>query len=245
METEKVSFGARRGISKVFGEFEVVEGKTDRYAVHEVWTQNAYRIRPEFVRDRIVIDIGANLGSFSILCAKLGAELVVAYEPQPETFDALVSNVHRNGVPGTVETWPVAVVGHANGKIRVTGDGGGARATAQAAGREVAATGIEDVLGSFERIGFLKIDCEGGEVSIFRGLTTELLDRVDLLAMEFHGPKMPHLTEAFERGDLDPGLVGPIVAKLIESGWVETSGKASTGGMIFWTNYRLGSPRLR
>jgi FkbM family methyltransferase len=243
MENEKVSFGARRGMTKVFGDFRVVEGETDRYAIHEVWERNDYRLRPEYVRGGIVVDIGANLGSFSVLCAKLGARLVVAYEPQPETFEALVENVRSNGVPGTVETWPSAVVGFAfTGKVRVTGDGGGARATFQPAGREVPAQAIDDVLDGLAgagRIALLKMDCEGGEVEIFRGLTAEKLEGVDRLAMEFHGPKMPHLT------DLDPGLLGPIVVKLSEFGWVETSGRASTGGMLFWTNYLLGSPSFR
>jgi FkbM family methyltransferase len=239
-DTEKVSFaGSRRSMSKVFGDFEVVEGHTDRYAIHEVWDRNDYRLRAEYVRDEIVIDIGANLGAFSVLAAKLGAKLVVAYEPQPETFEALVANVARNGVPGVVETWPAAVDGFGLEDFRITGEGGGARATAQKAGRSVVTFPIDGILNGFERVGFLKIDCEGGEVSIFRGLSGEMLERVDRLAMEFHGPKMPHLT------DLDPGLLGPIVVKLAEYGWVETHGRASTGGMVFFTNYRLGAPSFR
>jgi FkbM family methyltransferase len=242
IETEKVSFGARRGISKVFGEFEVVEGQTDRYAVHEVWDRNDYRLRPEYVKDGVVVDIGANVGSFSVLAAKLGAKLVVAFEPQPETFDALVRNVHSNGVPGVVETWPVAVDGFGLEEIRVTGEGGGARATAQKEGRKVGVHRIDDVLDSLEAVGritLMKVDCEGGEASIFRGLTASKLEGVDRIAMEFHGTKMPHLS------DLDPDLLGPIVVKLSEYGWVETSGRASTGGMLFWTNYFLGSPSFR
>lgn len=206
--------------------------------------RNDYRLRKEYVSGKIVVDIGANLGSFSVLAAKLGASLVVAYEPHPETFDALVSNVHRNGVKNHVETWPVAVVGFDDIEdVAIVGEGGGARTSALMKGaRRARATSIDVVLGAFDRIGFLKMDCEGGEISIFDGLTdrSELLDRVDLLAMEFHGPKMPHLST------LDPALVlGPIVTKLAEYGWVDIAGRPSTGGMLFFTNYKLGSPRFR
>ena len=50
------------------------------------------------VKDRIVVDIGANVGDSSIYFALKGAKKVIAIEPHPKAFEELVSNTKLNGL---------------------------------------------------------------------------------------------------------------------------------------------------
>lgn len=43
-----------------------------------------------------ILDIGANLGSFTVYCATMGAWRVVAVEPVPETYQQLLANLDLN-----------------------------------------------------------------------------------------------------------------------------------------------------
>lgn len=219
-------------------EFRVVEGQTDRYALHEVWDRNDYRLDSGQVAGKVVLDFGANLGGFSVLAAKLGADLVEAYEPHPETFAALVENLDSNGVRDRVEPWRYAVGGEDRQAVlyREGGAAGlGARTFEERTqGVEVGVVDVNAVFAPHETVGFWKCDVEGGEVEIFEAITEKNLDKVERLAMEFHGPAMPHLSY------LDPfSILGPIVVRLSEFGTVDVRGKASRGGMLFFEKYGL------
>jgi 31-O-methyltransferase len=51
----------------------------------------------------VVLDIGANIGVFTLFVAKQGAK-VYAYEPMPPTFAVLQRNVEAHGLDGLVQT---------------------------------------------------------------------------------------------------------------------------------------------
>ena len=54
--------------------------------------------------DRDVIDIGANVGFYSVLCAKnIERKKVLAVEPAPEAIERLRRNIHLNNVADKVE----------------------------------------------------------------------------------------------------------------------------------------------
>ena len=66
-------------------------------------------------------DIGANVGSYTILAsAAIGAQSV-SLEPVPQTFHFLQDNIRLNGVSERV-TALNAGVGHVNGVLRFTSD---------------------------------------------------------------------------------------------------------------------------
>ena len=56
---------------------------------YEVIVNNSYAITPEICKDREFIDIGANMGMFSILASTLGASKVIAIEPVSSTVEIL------------------------------------------------------------------------------------------------------------------------------------------------------------
>lgn len=67
-----------------------------------------------------VLDVGANIGWYSTLCALLTGEAgsVFAFEPVPSNFDALTENIRLNAMEKSISAHRVAV-GDENGEIEV------------------------------------------------------------------------------------------------------------------------------
>lgn len=214
------------------GSFVVAQGDTDAIAVREVWVDDQYSVTRAQMLGQVVVDIGANVGAFSVLAARLGAARVLAYEPQPTAFEALKANAianHATVIAGNNQ----AVMGDDHGDVLIVGDGGGAHVgDGTEDGVRVPTVSINKVMDPLEAVGLLKIDCEGSEYSIIEGFDTELLIRVRRIVMEFHGPGMPHLTHL--RGDAD---FAAMVTKLAGYGRLTTFGRPMVGGVLTWERY--------
>lgn len=205
--------------------------------VREVWETNDYRITAEMVRNGTVVDVGANAGAFSVLVSKLGAKRVIAYEPHPKNLALLRANVKANAVRN-VEIIDRPVLGHAR-PVVLAGEGGGVFLTDRAGTDDcldLAVVTINEVIDTAGDVALLKIDVEGSEYDIIAGLDEERLRRVRRIVMEFHGPEMPHLCW-LEQDGAHLERWGAMVAKLADSGRVETMGHPNRGGWIFWTRY--------
>ena len=59
----------------------------------EVVIENCYDVSEVNMAGRTVIDVGANIGVFSILASSLGAKNVIAVEPVSSTYERLTKNV--------------------------------------------------------------------------------------------------------------------------------------------------------
>ncbi len=71
-------------------------GTSDRNIINEVWLTDVYQPKGfEIKKGDIVLDIGAHIGTFSLL-ASLVADAVYAYEPAPENFEVLQQNITMN-----------------------------------------------------------------------------------------------------------------------------------------------------
>lgn len=125
-----------------------------------------------------VVDIGANQGLYSLLLAQLtGAQgKVWAFEPDDLLHEALKRNVALNGV-NTIQTRHAALGAEAGTMVlhRSLVNSGDNRlsATAAAAGlREEVPVRIErlDHALAGERVDFIKIDVQGWEMEVFRGM---------------------------------------------------------------------------
>jgi len=70
---------------------------TDEKVIPEVLGRGVYERRNEFhiMPNEKWLDLGANIGTFSLLCLTRGAR-VVAYEPEPENFQLLHKNIALN-----------------------------------------------------------------------------------------------------------------------------------------------------
>tara|TARA_Y100001970_G_C14253719_1_gene873606 strand:+ start:2781 stop:3638 length:858 start_codon:yes stop_codon:yes gene_type:complete len=59
-------------------------------------------------RNDLVVDIGANIGAYTILAASKGSK-VIAVEPIPSSFEILKKNISLNGFSDTVDVFNIAI----------------------------------------------------------------------------------------------------------------------------------------
>lgn len=194
----------------------------------EVWERNDYRVDLENGLQGTVLDIGANIGAFTVLAAKAGADLVVSVEPQPDNFARLAHHVASNRVEDRVLMMHAAVAPPGISSVDMIGEGGGARSIPHG---PIGTVDLHALIDQFAPISMMKMDIEGGEYPIFAALDVRQLAYVERISMEWHGPASPHLSHL--RGD----EFGPLVAKLADAGAVETFGHPRSGGILHWRKY--------
>lgn len=143
----------------------------------------------------VVVDIGANVGMVSIYVAKRFPSVrVLAFEPIPDNYAHLVTNIARNGVTNVVpHQLAITSDGRAFRMIVNFGNnsGGGTGNLRDMALRDhdyftVESTTLDRVFEAhaIAACRLLKIDCEGAEHEILT--TATCLDRVEYLSGEFH-----------------------------------------------------------
>ncbi|MGE0725447.1 MAG: FkbM family methyltransferase, partial [Alphaproteobacteria bacterium] len=120
----------------------------------------------------VILDIGANAGSYAIFLAKLHPGCrVVPFECHPQMCDRLRRNVARNRLVNVDTSLLGIAIGAGQGRGRLVPDlrygAVGTHVVADVAG-EVAVRPI-DALG-LSGVGFAKIDVEGAELSVLQGM---------------------------------------------------------------------------
>ncbi len=168
--------------------------------LHRIFADREYR---QFVArvTGVLVDIGANIGAAMLDWTSLSASLEVhAYEPDPRSGAMLRHNVSANGLTNRVRVFDEGV-SRSNGTmpfwsvdLSVLGTAYGAEPPHPDAQRiEVSVIGLDDVLGRLatRTVDLLKIDAEGAEVDILEGASSESLDRVRRVILEYHDNLVP------------------------------------------------------
>jgi FkbM family methyltransferase len=130
----------------------------------------------------LFVDVGANVGTYTIWAAELGAE-VIALEPAADTFVLLQENIALNGYPVTAVR---AAAGDHCGTARFTSglDSGNSLSLD---GPVVTELVTVDALIGDRRVTGMKVDVEGFEIDVLRGATRALADhRIDLIQLEWN-----------------------------------------------------------
>jgi hypothetical protein len=144
----------------------------------------------------LFVDVGANIGAYTLIASELGAAQVLAFEPHPVTFVALC-----------------AAVGDESGMVAITNTPGSSTTHITSAegfdsvvvpmvrlDSELAARGLKPYI--------VKIDVEGYELNVLKSLGTALADVV-IVFVEINGLSQIRATGA-----------EPICAMLIAAGFV-------------------------
>lgn len=142
--------------------------------------------------DEIVWDIGSNVGVYSILAARKGAE-IHAFEPDPGFAKHLRRNVDLNGQDVVIHEFALA---DETGTTTLYTDGVDGFSPSLADAEEERGSVTVDmkraaeIAGSIPRPNVLKIDVEGAEASVLRGFEGQL-SKVETIFIEVHPQMLP------------------------------------------------------
>lgn len=166
----------------------------DSKIVDSVLIRNEYAL-PNSMRGKIVVDIGAHIGSFAVACAKRGASKIYCFEPDPENFELLAANTSKSEIPENVSIalFDAAVVPATDEDFtlavrRLTNHDFGTRNTGHVDVFGTADDGtvgitLKSILEQIGDIDLLKIDCEGMEWALLEDAD---LSKVKVIEMELH-----------------------------------------------------------
>jgi FkbM family methyltransferase len=135
------------------------------------------------------VDVGAHVGLYTLNLARK-AGMVYAIEANPETYRVLRTNVwiNRKVLSGHIRTFNCAAWDQREPLALVTEDekftGGSTRCEPD--GDAVFGMPLDDLLPRSRKIDLVKIDVEGAEARVLRGMAQRLADDRPVLLIEMH-----------------------------------------------------------
>ena len=149
-------------------------------------------------KDDLMLDIGANIGSYTILAgAEVGAKCF-AFEPIPETFRCLVDNVNINGIYEKVKCYNIGLADK-NGILKFTSNLNTTNHVVFNTSSiknvdiiDVPVRKLDTIVSGCDPL-LIKIDVEGFELQVLKG-ADEILKSKSLLAV---------IIETFGKNNLD------------------------------------------
>ena len=154
------------------------------------------------IRDRDVLDIGANIGFYTVLLGKLinDNRKVLSVEPTPNALKRLYKNIVENELTKKVELYE-GVVSDVVGDIEINTIEGreeyssiGAMAHPSVSNEVVTKIKVEsstvDRLVEIRKLapGFIKIDVEGAEYAVLKGMKEVILKNKPIILSELSNP---------------------------------------------------------
>jgi FkbM family methyltransferase len=138
----------------------------------------------------VVLDIGANVGFFTLLASKLAGPdgHVHAFEPVPRNLHYLDQHIRLNGI-ANVSVHPLAIAS-ASGSARFrSGQHPSMGQLAGAGELHVVTASLDDLIasGRIRKPAFIKMDIEGAESEALRGAATLLCATGITIVLSTHG----------------------------------------------------------
>lgn len=143
-----------------------------------------------------IVDIGANIGYYTLLAAKLVGDRgkVYAFEPEPKNYSTLVRNIEVNGYKNVVPVQKAVFT--KSGKLSLhLGEYSGAHSLynvypSSIGILEVDAVNLDEFLGDkATRVNIVKMDVEGAEMAVLSGMGKLIQNNRDLkIFTEFYPP---------------------------------------------------------
>jgi len=215
----------RRILIKLKPKYVVVDGNTifldheDKLnlSVNKYHEENeTVQIKKQIFDGNVVVDIGASIGYYTVLFAKIVGEKgqVFAFEPEHENFNILKKNIEVNNFKNVViENIAISdKIGHLPLKVEKDGSHKIIYDDSKENMYEIKSTTLDEYFKQFDnKIDFIKMDAEGSEYFILQGMKKILEKQSDLKIMTEFNP--PFLRQA----GIEPEKY---IKKLLENGFL-------------------------
>lgn len=163
--------------------FDLRENTSDDSVVNESF-KNTYNLGEEdFKHSGIFIDIGANIGTVSILASLMNAREIIAFEPEEDNFKCLINNLELNGIKN-VQCKKLAVWDIDDLMIGINPNQSFTSVGNQEGNKKIKTITLERILEDFNEVDVIKCDTEGAEYNIF--VNPEVNKKARRIVMEFH-----------------------------------------------------------
>lgn len=164
---------------------------SDGWTVQETILTDYYRLDRLHLTNANVLDLGANIGAFSIAAAaRFPQSRIFAYEPEPDNFKMLCANIALNGFEARISPRRLGCSGDNDGLLlNVTDNAAGH--SHYWAGEETIRVPTVSLKSIMEREGIsqcdlLKMDVEGSEYETLYAADAETLEKISRLYIEYH-----------------------------------------------------------
>jgi FkbM family methyltransferase len=182
-------------------------GTADKGVVKEVFLLDHYRFALDHLQPGgVVIDVGAQIGVFSVYVARRGPHrlTVHSFEPMSANHAMLMRNLELNLLTNVTAHNAAVTATPGKFKLFVSADNTGAHSLYGEGDRfeEVGGRAFNSLYESLgvERCDVLKLDCEGAEHEILMTVTDEVLNRTGAIVMEYHDEqKLPEILDRLRR----------------------------------------------
>jgi FkbM family methyltransferase len=156
----------------------------DSYVLRENFFDGQYDFLD--VKNKVVLDIGANIGDTALLFAYKGAKKVIAYEPYLYQYNRAEENIRLNNMQDKIILKREAI-GMENKKMTLSdGYTNGSQTLSETAdGIETKQTTLSEVIRQYHP-DIIKSDCEGSEYDIFLNTPIEELKELKQISIDYH-----------------------------------------------------------
>jgi len=140
------------------------------------------------VYDKLVVDIGANIGDSAIYFAIKGAKKVIALEPFLQNYKLAKKNIELNNLNDKIEIIQ-AGCSDKSGKIKIdNGSTGPCSILSEIEdGSEIPIISLDDIVKKYNiDSGILKMDCEGCEQTVILNSSKDTIQKFSQIFIEYH-----------------------------------------------------------
>lgn len=172
----------------------------DALTIKEIYIDREYFMPLDVQRIKTVVDVGANIGTFTVLAGKTFPRAkVIAFEPALQTFKLLRSNLELNKIENVVCV-RAAISNHSGSTSfwSYPASGLGSLFSSREGGRpeSVQMLTLRQVFSRYHitTCDLLKLDCEGAEYDIL-STDKQVLKQVKNVVLEYHDELTDHRHE--------------------------------------------------
>jgi FkbM family methyltransferase len=175
------------------------------------------------VKDKVVIDIGANIGDSSIYFAMSGAKKVIALEPFPKNFEVAQKNIALNGFTDKIELLNAGCCGVQNKDMVLDASAKGVccQTMESSLGNNIHFYTLREIVDRYniESPAVLKLDCEGCEYDIILSNCRATLDKFSHIQIEYHYG-LKYLNKHLINASFSVAHTNPRYENGMEIGWI-------------------------